>query len=180
MSDFTTFERLALPLVRWLVALWVRPSVLPDDVKSRLGQGRAPVYALEKRSLVDVAVLEYVCRERNLPLPLATFGAGPVLPISVLSLERRAGLFGARVDRRMPEALRTLTAAAATDIGFEVDIVPVSLFWGRAPGRQRSWFRLLVAERTGADYADTMPEDTCEHLTQFWRRGPTWRAGSRM
>jgi glycerol-3-phosphate O-acyltransferase len=46
----------------------------------------------------------------------------------------------------MPEALRTLTAAAATDLGIEVDIVPVSLFWGRAPGRQRSWFRLLVAE----------------------------------
>ena len=29
---------------------------------------------------------------------------------------------------------------------FDVDFVPVSLFWGRAPGRQRSWFRLLVAE----------------------------------
>jgi glycerol-3-phosphate O-acyltransferase len=146
MSGFTALERLLLPLVRRFVALWVRPSILPDDAAARLAGGRPVVYALEKRSLVDVAVLEYVCRERNLPLPLVTFGVGPVLPISVLFLERRAGLFGARVDRRMPEALRTLTAAAATDVGFEADIVPVSLFWGRAPGRQRSWFRLLVAE----------------------------------
>jgi glycerol-3-phosphate O-acyltransferase len=46
----------------------------------------------------------------------------------------------------MPEALRLLADAAARDIAFEVDLVPVSLFWGRAPGRQRSWFRLLVAE----------------------------------
>jgi glycerol-3-phosphate O-acyltransferase len=146
MSGFTALERLLLPLVRRFVALWVRPSILPDDAAARLAGGQPVVYALEKRSLVDVAVLEYVCREHNLPLPLASFGAGPVLPISALFLERRAGLFGARVDRRMPEALRTLTAAAATDVGFEVDIVPVSLFWGRAPGRQRSWFRLLVAE----------------------------------
>ena len=146
MSGFTALERLLLPLVRRFVALWVRPSILPDDAAARLAVGQQVVYALEKRSVVDVAVLEYVCRERNLPLPLVTFGPGPVLPTSVLFLERRAGLFGLRVDRRMPEALRTLTAAAAKDMGFEVDVVPVSLFWGRAPGRQRSWFRLLVAE----------------------------------
>ena len=66
--------------------------------------------------------------------------------VGVLFLERRAGFFGLRVDRRMPETLRQLCAAAATDLAFEADIVPVSLFWGRSPGRERSWFRLLVAE----------------------------------
>ena len=35
MSDFSAFERLALPIVRGLVALWVRPSVLPDDAKRK-------------------------------------------------------------------------------------------------------------------------------------------------
>jgi glycerol-3-phosphate O-acyltransferase len=146
MSDFTAFERLALPLVRGLVALWVRPSVLPDDVKSRLGQGRAPVYALEKRSVIDLAVLEYVCRERGLPDPHAPVGTAGVLASSLLFLERRTGLFGSRIDRRMPEALRALTAAAGDDIAFDPELVPVSLFWGRAPDRERSWFRLLVAE----------------------------------
>ena len=34
MSGFTLFERLALPLVRGFVSLWVRPSVLPDDVRA--------------------------------------------------------------------------------------------------------------------------------------------------
>src|SRR5512134_4105666 len=71
MSEFTAFERLALPVVRWLVKLWVRPSVLPDDVRNRYGGGRHVVYALEKRSVIDLAVLEYVCRERGLPDPLA-------------------------------------------------------------------------------------------------------------
>jgi glycerol-3-phosphate O-acyltransferase len=146
MSDFTAFERLALPIVRWLVRLWVRPSVLPDDVRTRLGSGRTCIYALEKRSVIDLAVLEYVCRERGLPDPLAPVGPQGVLSVSLIFLERRTGLFAQRIDRRIPDALRALVLSAGENIAFEADIVPVSLFWGRAPGRERSWFRLLVAE----------------------------------
>jgi glycerol-3-phosphate O-acyltransferase len=146
MSDFTAFERLALPVVRWLVKLWVRPSVLPDDVRNRYGGGRHVVYALEKRSVIDLAVLEYVCRERGLPEPLAALGSERVLSVSVMFLERRTGIFAQRVDRRIPDTLRTLVSAANEHVDFEADIAPVSLFWGRAPDRERSWFRLLVAE----------------------------------
>jgi glycerol-3-phosphate O-acyltransferase len=146
VSAFSPLERLLLPLVRRFVALWVRPSVLPDGLAGNFVQGRAVVYALEKRSLVDVAVLEYVCRDRKLPMPLAPPAGAGRPGVGVLFLERRAGLFRTRIDRRTPEALRDLTSAAATDLAFDADIVPVSLFWGRAPGRERSWFRLLVAE----------------------------------
>ncbi len=146
MSDFSAFERLALPITRGLVALWVRPSVLPDDAKAQRGSGRVPVYALEKRSVIDLAVLEYVCRERGLPDPHLPVGAKAVLPDSLVFLERRTGFFGQRIDRRMPEALRALTAAAGEDIAFDPELIPVSLFWGRAPDRERTWFRLLIAE----------------------------------
>jgi glycerol-3-phosphate O-acyltransferase len=146
VTGFTPLERLLLPLVRRFVALWVRPSILPDDLGGRFTGGRPVVYVLEKRSLVDVAVLDYVCRERALPKPLVAAGSDNVPSERIVFLERRAGLFGSRIDRRMPESLRLLADAAARDIAFDVDLVPVSLFWGRAPGRQRSWFRLLVAE----------------------------------
>ena len=69
-----------------------------------------------------------------------------MLQKSFLFLERRTGFFGQRIDRRMPDALRLLTTAAADDLAFEAEIVPVSLFWGRAPDRERSWFRLAIAE----------------------------------
>jgi glycerol-3-phosphate O-acyltransferase len=149
MSKLTAAERLLLPLVRRFVALWVRPSVLPDGVAERLQSGRPVLYALEKRSVIDLAVLEYVCREKSLPMPLTPLtplAPGAPLPASVLFMERRAGLLGLRMDRRMPETLRTLTAIAGADLAFDADIVPVSLFWGRAPDRERSWLRLLVAE----------------------------------
>ena len=90
MSEFTTIERLLLPLVRRFVSLWVRPAVLPNDVREHFASGRPVVYALEKRSVVDVAVLEHVCSERGLPPPLAPLGSGALLPASVLFLERGA------------------------------------------------------------------------------------------
>ena len=46
MSGFTALERLLLPLVRRFVALWVRPSILPDDAAARLAGGQPVVYAL--------------------------------------------------------------------------------------------------------------------------------------
>jgi len=146
MSGLTTIERLLLPLVRRFVALWVRPAVLPNDVRERLTSGRPVLYVLEKRGVVDVAVLEHLCRERGLPPPLTPLGSGALLPASVIFLERRRGVAGQRVDRSMPEELRTLTGLAAADLAFDADLVPVSLFWGRAPGRERSWLRLMIAE----------------------------------
>ncbi len=146
MTGFTAFERLLLPPVRRLVALWVRPSVLPVDPGERQDPRRPLVYVLEKRSVIDVAVLDYVCRERGLPSPLAAPVPGERIPQRVIFLERRAGVFGMRIDRRMPAELRTLADAAATDFALDADLVAVSLFWGRAPDRERSWIRLLVAE----------------------------------
>jgi glycerol-3-phosphate O-acyltransferase len=146
MSDYTAFERLVLPFVRWLVALWVRPSVLPDDLRSRVPGDRRVVYALEKRSVVDLAVLEHACAERGVRGPSPPDRTDRLPPSTLLFLERRTGFFGQRIDRRMPEALRALTNAAAEDLAFDADIVPVSLFWGRAPDHERSWFRLLLAE----------------------------------
>jgi len=146
MSELRPTERLLLPLVRRFVALWVRPAVLPDAIRERLVSGRPVVYALEKHGVIDLAVLEQTCRDRGLPSPFVAPVTGGVLDASVLFLERRIGVLGLRIDRRMPEALRTLVAQSVADPAFEADIVPVSLFWGRAPGRERSWLRLLFAD----------------------------------
>ncbi len=157
MSDFSAFERLALPIVRGLVALWVRPSVLPDDAKARLGAGRAPVYALEKRS-VDRP------RGARVRLPRAGLAGSArcrsaprrVLPDSLIFLERRTGFFGQRIDRRMPEALRALTAAAGEDITFDADLDAGEPVLGPRAGS-----RALVvpaADRRGLGHRRPLPQ----------------------
>jgi glycerol-3-phosphate O-acyltransferase len=146
MRGLSAIERLLLPLVRRFVGLWVRPSVLPDDVAARLQSGRPVLFALDKRSIIDFAVLEYVCRQRQLPMPLAALGSGPQPLQSILFLEQRGGFLGFRVDRRLPKVLRAVAGLAANDATFDADIVPVSFFWGRAPDRERSWANLWIAE----------------------------------
>jgi glycerol-3-phosphate O-acyltransferase len=146
MRGLSAIERLLLPLVRRFVGLWVRPSVLPDDVAARLQSGRPVLFALDKRSIIDFAVLEYVCRQRQLPMPLAPLGSGPQPLQSILFLEQRGGFLGFRIDRRLPKVLRAVAGLAANDATFDADIVPVSFFWGRAPDRERSWANLWIAE----------------------------------
>ncbi len=70
----------------------------------------------------------------------------PLPPRSVLFLERRAGFWGDRVDHRISAPIRQLVAAAAADPTLDVDLVPVNVLWGRAPDKEGSWLRVLLAE----------------------------------
>jgi glycerol-3-phosphate O-acyltransferase len=82
------------------------------------------------------------------------------LPDSLLFLERRTGFFGQRIDRRMPDALRVLATAAGSDMAFNPELMPVSLFWGRAPDRERTWLRLL-SRTTGTSAAGSASSCRC-------------------
>lgn len=138
-------ERFSWPLLRWCVSRWIAPAVLPQDVRSRLLRGRPLVYVLEKRGLIDLAVLDHVCRNNGLPPPTEPAGSAAALVRPVTFLERSRGWFGNRIDRRLTDEMRLLSEAAAAD-GLDADLIPVSMFWGRAPDRERTWFPLLVAE----------------------------------
>ncbi|HKE92725.1 MAG TPA: glycerol-3-phosphate 1-O-acyltransferase PlsB, partial [Povalibacter sp.] len=71
----------------------------------------------------------------------------PPLPSrSGFFLERPVGIWGDRVDRRSPEILRDLMAAVAADPTLDVDLLPVSILWGRAPDKEASWLRLMLSE----------------------------------
>jgi glycerol-3-phosphate O-acyltransferase len=59
---------------------------------------------------------------------------------------RRPSLFSTRNAARAPRYLVQLVAAAAAHPQFDVDLVPVAIFWGRAPHKEVSWWRLLFAE----------------------------------
>jgi glycerol-3-phosphate O-acyltransferase len=141
-------DRTALWLLGRLMSLWVRPNVLPVDEAERLrGRGRRVVYVLEQRSLTDLVALQIACWKLGLPSPTRRFAIGSVRePRPVVALQRTRGWGVSRIDARMPERLRRIVTAAVVAQDFEIDFLPVSVFWGRAPGRERSWFRLMLAE----------------------------------
>jgi glycerol-3-phosphate O-acyltransferase len=141
-------DRTLLWLLMQLMSLWVRPKAVPIEEAERLrGRGRRVLYVLEHPSLTDLVAVALVCRGLGLPSPARRFALGAVRePRASLFLERRRGFVLRRPDRRVPERLVRVLGTVQVTGDDQVDLVPVSVFWGRAPRTERSWFRLIVSE----------------------------------
>ncbi len=127
---------------------WIRATVKPDDVAASLAaRQRTVCYVLEWESHADLAILNMVCAEHNLPRPeRRLLVAGARMDKAYFELLRRPGVFTSRGAARAPKFLVQLIAAAAAQPEFDVDLVPVAIFWGRAPHKEESWWRELIAE----------------------------------
>jgi glycerol-3-phosphate O-acyltransferase len=146
MADLTGFDRLTLASLRSPLSWWARPLVLPGDLRRRYAQHNRPIcYVLEKVAVADVIALERACLEHGLPSPMQAL-RHPLPDRSVLFLERRTGFWGDRMDHRISAPIRQLVEAAVADATLEVDLIPVGVLWGRAPDKEGSWLRLLLAE----------------------------------
>jgi glycerol-3-phosphate O-acyltransferase len=143
-----TLARPAIWLLRKVISLWVRSTVLPPDIGERLvRRERTVCYVIERQGLSDLLVLQEICVDQGLPRPSRRLTVGGVSERrSICYLERSAGWCATRVDRRPPELLNSLVAAACAEPTIDLDIVPVSIFWGRAPHKERSWWRMLLRE----------------------------------
>ena len=132
-------------------ALWVRARLEPADAATRLCASNAPVcYVLERRSAVDLAVLRALCARERLPRPLRRLlGGRPAAGRAAFALERPVGLWRTRLDRRVPAQLLALVDALRADPAADFAMVPVAVFWGRAPQKERSLIRLLLSESWG-------------------------------
>jgi glycerol-3-phosphate O-acyltransferase len=129
---------------------WLRFSVRPRDVAESLKSATAPVcYILARHSSLNALVLQRACAGAGLPRPRKQLlpADAPRRVQSLLSLSRKVGFWRTRLDRRPPDQLRELLAQLRRDPLFDVLLVPVAVYWGRAPQREYlSWFRLLFSE----------------------------------
>jgi glycerol-3-phosphate O-acyltransferase len=137
------------PILRQILRPWVRAEVRPEDFASRIeARAGAPLcYVLERRSNTDLAVLQNVCAAHKLPPPDGRlFGRNRRMVRAVLPLLQTRGVWDARIDRRPPESLIQMVEAVRADPSLDVRLVPAAVYWGRAPHKEGSWLRLLVAE----------------------------------
>jgi glycerol-3-phosphate O-acyltransferase len=131
-----------------ILRLWVRWTLHPADAATRLGGRAVPVcYVLERHRAADLAILQEVCRRERLPRP-----GRKLLPQrlrnrrSCFALTDTVGFWRTRVDRRPPATLLELIEAVRADPALDVLLVPATVYWGRAPQRERSFIRLLLSE----------------------------------
>ncbi|MBS0375583.1 MAG: glycerol-3-phosphate 1-O-acyltransferase PlsB [Proteobacteria bacterium] len=149
MSALLGLDRSLLWLAARVMGLWVRPTPLPVDEAERLrGRGRRVLYVLERQSLSDLVALSLVCRAIGLPSATRRFQLGAARESrAAIFLERRRGWLRKRADRRVPARLLRIATAALTAGDCEIDLVPVAVFWGRAPAKTPgSWLVQLARE----------------------------------
>ncbi|HEV7633066.1 MAG TPA: glycerol-3-phosphate 1-O-acyltransferase PlsB [Steroidobacteraceae bacterium] len=129
---------------------WLRFTVRPQDVAAQLAAAPAEIcYVLERDSTADELVLQRACTRAKLPRPGKRLipGRGAGHRRSLLPLTRKVGVWRTRQDRRPPELLRELLIELRRDPEFDVTLVPVAVYWGRAPQREGfAWWRLALSE----------------------------------
>ena len=133
--------------LRILGLAWVRYQV---QVAGFTENPRRACYVLEKNQVLDRLILEDLCMTRGWARPFAT------IP-NTLGLEHEAfiglrELRGYFVRHMVPagdDSLRQLSEWLSERPQADIQLLPVSVYWGRTPARERSLFKLLLAEEWG-------------------------------
>ncbi len=129
-----------------LLQPWVRIRRDPAEPATLLKAGVPVCYVIERDGFSDALILQRACREAGLPNPMQPL-AGTRRRRSVFSLARRDGWVFGTIRKRAPnEPLRQLVRSLEGVPERDVQIVPVSIYVGRAPSRDSGWFSVLFSE----------------------------------
>ncbi len=130
--------------LRHLAFLWIKSRVTPKDVAQELNLDTSKLicYVIKTRSFKDLLVLDKHCEDLGLPMPRSDLNDPDDDGASSIYLAA-TGLFQESRDKRIPEDL-TLLIERAVEQRRDLQLVPVSIFWGRNPGKEeRSLFKIL-------------------------------------
>jgi hypothetical protein len=128
---------LLLALLRRLLYLAVRTQVTPDRAADlALDPARPVCYVLQDRHLSSVLVLDAEAQRLGLPSPVARMAAPfSAEKRSVFSVILNPNPLSLR-QADPSETLERLTQALIADPALDVQLVPVTVIWSRAPGSQ--------------------------------------------
>jgi glycerol-3-phosphate O-acyltransferase len=136
-----------LNLLARLLEPWVRIKRDPSEPSALVAPDVPVCYVIERHGLSDAMILDRACHEAGLPDPNQAITDLPLRRHrAMFALSRRYGwIFGRR--RRVAHApLLQLLEALRQAPDADVQLVPVSIYVGRAPSRDSGWFRVLFSE----------------------------------
>ncbi len=138
--------------LRWLFVIlrrWIKIKLDPPDPRVVLRANEVPViYMLERYGVSNALILEAACASLGMPSPLHP-APGELIGKrrALLAISRREGfLFRRPRSATHSEGLRQLIERVANDASMDVQVIPVSIFVGRAPNRDSGWFSVLFSE----------------------------------
>ncbi len=138
-----TLNRYVFHSLRKLLSTWVRTTVENNTPEAlQLQPGKPVVYVMYQRSLTDLMVLESECIKAGLPRPYKPIDVNTSEQKAHFFLSQYEGLILQRERPEPPELLEQLVQQVAQQHQ-DVQLVPVTILWGRSPEKEQSAFKLL-------------------------------------
>ena len=144
----TWYQNLLFNLVQAPTQWLVKTSNIPTDIEKELGidKNRPIIYLLRTKSITDQVALKMSTKQLGLPAPGATLKIGSQRQSNCLFLQEPESLFGKKTRfTDINKQFTKLFKMQRNDPELDLQIVPVSILWGRGPGREtRGWAELLA------------------------------------
>ncbi|KAA0011783.1 glycerol-3-phosphate 1-O-acyltransferase PlsB [Billgrantia pellis] len=141
----TLFAVLHAPL-RGLIEAWVETRLVePEPTELALDPTLPTLYVLPHPALSDALLLASLSQRHGLPPVRGHYRLGDrELPACVALPAQQRRLWRRAAKREAPFRLALEHLAAHPEA--DVQLVPVSIFWGRAPGKRFGFWRMLAAD----------------------------------
>ncbi len=144
-----TIRSLIHRLLRKMLGTWVKASVVGANADElQLDPDKPVIYALPIRSYGASLAVENEAQRLNLPSALEPVTLGNVeLPNRIVFLSRPEGpwLRKRNMPYRHPNVDLMMSACEA-DPELDVQILPVNVFWGREPKKEKSFLKLWLGD----------------------------------
>ncbi len=136
--------------LRWIQKLMVHTVVVPEDpfADLNLDPDKPVVYVMKTESLSDIAALNEVTAKYGLPSPYERLDVDGLNTPRIVCIEGRKPLFGKRLSgEKFVDNFTSLLALHKKNDQLDIQLVPVSLYWGRIPGKEDDTMTAAVFER---------------------------------
>ncbi|MCH8476412.1 MAG: glycerol-3-phosphate 1-O-acyltransferase PlsB [Wenzhouxiangella sp.] len=138
-----------LGFLRWLLHLWVRSTVLPEQLDELdIDPNQPLIYVLDNYALTSLLIVDQISRDLDWPRVRKPVQIGNTwLSRRYASSRRHRGLLIRRPEtRRHSPILRQLLLETDPEELGKVQILPVTVLVGRAPDNEDSIFKILFSE----------------------------------
>lgn len=149
------FHKVLLNIIRMPTQWLVRSSNIPNDIEGELGidKNKPIIYLLKTNSVTDLVALNMSTRSLGLPSPSKEILIGDKKRPSCLFLEEPESLFTKEKKHTdISKIFTSLFNVHRENPDLDLQIVPVSVFWGRAPGKVSKGWSDLLADKTSPNW----------------------------
>lgn len=149
MLSWFGLDRLFMLAMRKLIYFWVRTQILPEPISDlQLDPNKPVCYVLQTRLFSNLLVLETETKKLGLPRALGSINTPHLKENRSLFFLTRSDSSSALNRNRFEYSPRyvRLVQAAQQNPELDVQLVPVSILWGRSPDKENSIFKILFAD----------------------------------